>query len=138
MKNFIKSLLLTSTVLFSACNSGNESVAPAESRDPFVGTFAVVQTSPTIHGSEYAITITKSPTDENVIEIANFADLLKKKVLAVIEGENITIPAQTFTSNTNTKITITGAGTLLGNKLTYTYSVKGGFNWDATCVSTKK
>jgi hypothetical protein len=138
MKNFIKCLLFTSTLLITACHSGNESVVPAESRDPFVGTFAVVETSPTIQGSQYAITITKSPIDKNAIEIANFANLLKKNVQAVIDGENVTIPAQTFTSNTNTTITIAGSGTLKGNSLTYTYSVKGGFKWDATCVSTKK
>jgi hypothetical protein len=128
-------LLLASMLMLAACKKEDE--APIQTTNAFVGTFRVAETSPANGESDYDITITKSSTEPNTIEISNFADVLKKNVKAQVSGETITIPAQVFTSG-NMQLTISGAGTLKGNILTYTYVVKGSFNWEATCVSTKK
>ncbi|MBC7891631.1 MAG: hypothetical protein H7Y12_05405 [Sphingobacteriaceae bacterium] len=128
-------LLLTGILFISSCKKETE-VTP-ENRDSFVGAFAVSETSPTIGESKYAITVKKSAVEPNGIEIGNFADFLKTPVQATVDGNAITIPAQEFSSNTNSRITITGSGKLEDNTLTYSYSVRGAFKWDATCVSTK-
>ncbi|MES2732855.1 MAG: hypothetical protein V4714_13965 [Bacteroidota bacterium] len=136
MNNLSKSLLLllTCTFLFTACKKEEDAL---EQREPFVGAYAVKQTSTTNGKTEYSMTIAKSATDKNTVEIANFADVIKKKVLAVVNGNNFTIPSQTFVSG-KSQIIITGSGSMNGKILHLTYVVKGDFNWDAVCVSTKQ
>lgn len=135
MKTLSKCLFVLSvcTLLLSGCKKDEE---VPDLRESFVGNYAVKETSPTIGESDYSITISKSADGSN-IEIANFAGLLKKKVQATVNGKTITIPTQTFTSG-NVQITISGTGTLNGNTLSYSYATRGGFTWDATCVSTRK
>lgn len=135
MKTLKLTILFFAALLFSSCNK--EEVTPTiEGMHSFVGTFAVAES--TANGDDnYDITINQSPTDKNGIEIANFAGLLKKKVQAAVNGTVFTIPFQSFQSGTS-KITVEGSGTLEGTSLKFTYKVKGDFNWDAKCVSTKK
>lgn len=127
-------LLLIGLSIFSSCT--NETVPPGVA-DPFVGNYAVAETSPTIPASTYTIGIAKAAGQDNTLEISNFGNFLKKNVLATVDGTAITIPSQVFTSNTGTKITITGSGKLEGPALRITYQVRGSFSWDATCVSTR-
>ena len=119
--------------MFSACKK--EEATP-EKNEPYVGTFTVKETSPTKGPANYSVTITKSATESNKLEIANFADVIKKKVLADVTGNNITISSQTFVAG-KSHLIITGTGVITGNTLNLTYAVTGDFKWDAVCVLTK-
>jgi hypothetical protein len=140
MKTFKFTLLiLPLIVFFSSCSKDN--VAPVEEPQSLAGTFTVAETSTFPDGrtdrDEYVITINKSATDKNTFEIANFAGLLKKKVQVSVDGDQFNIPSQTFQSGAS-KITVAGSGSLIGTKLTFNYTVRGGFTWDANCVSDKR
>jgi hypothetical protein len=140
MKTFKFTLLILPVIVFfSSCSKDN--VAPVEELQSLAGTFTVAETSTFPDGrtdrDEYVITINKSATDQNNFEIANFAGLLKKNVQVLVDGDNFTIPSQAFQAGAS-KITVAGSGTLLGSKLTFTYTVRGDFTWDATCVSAKR
>jgi hypothetical protein len=136
MKSFtLIALLFSGFTFLTSCQK--DEVAPSGDQSPFVGTYAVAETSSTIPASNYAITISQSAGQPNTIEIGNFGDILKKNVLATVDGTTLTIPSQVFNGDNNTKITITGTGKLEGKTLNFTYTLRGRFNWDAACVATK-
>ncbi|WAC12627.1 hypothetical protein [Dyadobacter pollutisoli] len=140
MKTFKFTLLILPVIIFlSSCSK--DSLAPVEELPSLAGTFTVAETSTFPDGrtdrDEYVITINKSATDKSYFEIANFAGLLKKKVQVLVDGEKFNIPSQTFQAG-NSKMTVAGSGTLQGSRLTFAYTVRGDFTWDANCVSDKR
>ncbi|MEO6287225.1 MAG: hypothetical protein ABIN80_22795 [Dyadobacter sp.] len=140
MKTFKFTLLILPLLVFlSSCSKDN--VVPVEEPQSLAGTFTVAETSTFPDGrtdrDEYVITINQSATDKNYFEIANFAGLLKKKVQVSVDGDHFNIASQTFQAGSS-KITLAGSGTLLGTKLTFAYTVRGDFTWDANCVSDKR
>jgi hypothetical protein len=110
MKTLKLAMLIVSYLIFF-CSCSKENVTPEEQPNPFVGTFSVSETSSFPDGrvdqDEYVITVSKSLTDHNFVEITNFAGLLKKKVLITVNGNNFTIPTQNFKSGSS-DITIGG------------------------------
>jgi hypothetical protein len=81
MKSFtLIALLFSGFTFLTSCQK--DEVAPSGDQSPFVGTYAVAETSSTIPASNYAITISQSAGQPNTIEIGNFGDILKKNVLA--------------------------------------------------------
>ena len=117
----------------SSCSDDKEEITTDVG--PVLGTYNVVDTYEDGEVKEYSITISKA---DGGVQISNFGKTMYVPVKATLNGNILTIPAQTFKGKTLT-IVITGNGTLSGNKLNFDYAIDagGGDILEHTCVASK-
>lgn len=113
------------------CDAGYEGTdCKTLSSAKFVGTYSVTEDC----GGSYNLTISTASNQTSVIfsNLGNFAVATPAVVTAAANGNNLSFTD--FTDAQGRKFT--GTGTLVGNTLTVTYSVKYSDNTSESCTST--
>jgi hypothetical protein len=129
-------LFITLIVVFSSC-SKDDDVKP-DTRQMFIGTYAVEDVSGS-SGYTYEYDITISSGANGDLSISNFADIFNVPVKATVDGSKITIKSQSFTNpSSGNTIEVSGAGTLTGDILNFTYTTNGYLDYSGTCKASKK
>ena len=130
-------LFMTLVIVFSSCSSDDDEVKP-DTRPQFIGTYAVEDISQS-SGNLYEYDITISNGANGDLNLSNFADIFNVPVKATVEGNVITIKAQSFTNpSSGNTIKVWGNGTLTGDVLNFTYTTEGFLDYSGTCKATKK
>jgi hypothetical protein len=92
-----------------------------DARDPFIGTYTMVDTNKDGDTDTYNVTLSKASGAN--IDISNFGDFLNVPLKATVNGSTLTIPLQNFTNpGAAAGLDISGAGTLSGDVITGTYT----------------
>ena len=126
------------SVLFTLASCSDDDDAKPDTRSQFIGTYAVEDVSGS-SGYTYKYDVTISNGSDGYLHISNFADMFNIPVMASVDGNKITIKSQTFTNpSSGNSIQVSGAGTLSGNVLNFTYTTTGYLNYTGTCKASKK
>ena len=126
-------LALSAWLFLSACSKDKDMVAPAAA---FAGHYQVVNDHET-----YLLKVeNKGGNNFHIIEFGGF---LNAPLKAVLDGNVLKIPSQTFTNPNGNKLTIVGTGVLSTKKakddtITFQYSVSGFTNYDGDFTGTRK
>lgn len=124
-------------VVFTLTNCSKDDEVKPDTRAQFIGTYEVEDVSSS-SGNIYEYDVTISNGTAGDLNISNFADIFNVPVKATVDGNKITIKTQSFTNpNSGNTIEVSGAGTLSGNTLNFTYTTKGYMNYTGTCKATK-
>lgn len=128
-------LLLPLILFFNGCDTEEE--APNASVQKIVGTYFLTDNDGYNGEKNYSVSLNVASKTGSDIEINNFGDIMHVPVKANIEGDQITIPAQTFKGKTMT-ITISGSGTVTNEKLEFDYIIEtDDRTLESFCVATK-
>jgi hypothetical protein len=128
--------LLATMITLSSCSSDDDEAKP-DTRPQFIGTYAVEDESASSkYVYHYDITISNGSGGE--VNISNFADLFNVPVKGVIDGNKLTINSQTFKNPSGNEIKVSGAGTITGDVLNFTYTTTGYLDYTGTCKASKK
>ncbi len=123
MKKFILyfSVLLFSGILFfSGCSKNNPEPSPSDPRQQYLGSWGVTETTTKNY---YTATISADPNSSDGVFINNFA-ASTVQAHAVVSGNSITVTNQQL----NNGWIVSGSGTYLSSKITWTYSINDGAN----------
>ncbi|MFN8298743.1 MAG: hypothetical protein U0T75_06520 [Chitinophagales bacterium] len=125
--------IATTSSCTKTCDAGYEGTkCDVEIRGKYISNYSVTETCQ-LSGAvgPYTAEITKSSTDILKIFLNNFGDFSSViSITATVDGNNITIPAQTVSG-----YTINGSGSLSGNVLSISYTVSAG-GTSETCTAT--
>ncbi|MGL4596038.1 MAG: hypothetical protein ACRCYO_00835 [Bacteroidia bacterium] len=134
MKNKINLFILLGfvTLSLSTCTPDEEEPNPADGRDVYVASWDASEQSSQVGQNNYVVHINKSTSNASQVLIENFYNIgFQFKAIAAINGNNLTIPQQTYNGNQ-----LNGSGTKTGtNTIQMTYYMNTGSNID-TCVVT--
>ena len=132
----ISFFLLSFTLLLASCSKSKDDVVPVQGA-AFVGQYLVVDPSET-----YTLQI-ESKGGSN-FQIKEFGGFLNAPLNAVVDGNSLKIPAQTFTNASSGKsITITGKGVLSTKEkkddtVKFEYKVTGWQEYESDFEGTRK
>jgi hypothetical protein len=137
-KTTYAAFLLTATMFIAACSDDDENPFAADVQK-VVGTYAVEDTDEGDEVETYSISIAQSNAGGPNLEISNFGDIMYVPVKALIKGNTLTVPPQTFTGKTMT-IIISGQGTLNGSTLNFDYTIETDDDYllEHSCVAAKQ
>lgn len=127
--------LLTAMITLSSCSSDDE--AKPDTRPQFIGTYAVEDESAN-SGYLYHYDITISNGNDGEVNISNFADMFNVPVKGTVDGNKLTVKSQTFKNPSGNEIQVSGAGTITGDVLTFTYTTTGYLDYTGKCKANKK
>jgi hypothetical protein len=128
--------LLTAMITLSSCSSDDDEAKP-DTRPQFIGTYAVEdESAASQHLYHYDITISNGNDGE--VNISNFADMFNVPVKGTVDGNKLTIKSQTFKNPSGKEIKVSGAGTISGDVLNFTYTTAGYLDYTGTCKANKK
>jgi hypothetical protein len=130
--NKVFKCLIVCSVLFLASCEPDEETGP--DREAFLGTWVCTETSQVFGTTSFQVNIVESSANESQVYIRNFYNLgTTEQAYATISGKSINIPQQVVSNNT-----ISGSGTLSGNRINLSYSVNDGQTVDnVSAVLTK-
>jgi len=129
-------LLLSFTLILGACSKNSHDDSSAQ-QSAFAGKYLVVTSSETF-------TLQIDNSGGSNFKIKEFGGFLNVPLNAVLEGNSLKIPSQTFTNAGSGKsITVTGTGILLtkGKKddtIRFDYKVTGFTNYESDFEGTRK
>ena len=120
-------------LIITSCTKKEET----DDRDAFVGTWNLSETY-TIPGwgsgtDNYAITISKSPVNDNGVIITNFGNV-GLTVEGTVNGTSMSIPSQNVTYEGEI-VSLSGSGSIAGSTLILNYTIVD--YWTANCNGTK-
>ena len=129
-------VLFSSMALLASCSKDNDNNGPSAQASAFAGQYLVVEPSET-----YTLQIESK--GGNNFHIKEFGGFLNAPLNAVVEGNILKIPSQTFTNPSGKSITITGAGTLLtkakkDDTIRFDYKVTGFTEYESDFEGTRK
>lgn len=127
IKTFFGAAIIV-TALFSSCQPDET----PDSRDSYVASWAVNESSSQIGTTNYTVHINVVSSNTTQVQIENFYNIgFGFKAIADISGSAITLPQQTYNGNQ-----LHGSGTKTGaNTINMTYYVNNGTTID-TCTAT--
>ena len=122
-------------LLLASCSKSKDDIVPAQGA-AFAGQYVVVDRSET-----YILQI-ESKGGSN-FQIKEFGSFLNAGLNAVIDGNSLKIPAQTFTNPSGKSITITGKGVLSTkvkkeDTIKFEYKVTGWQEYESDFEGTRK
>ncbi|HTF18020.1 MAG TPA: hypothetical protein VK658_08110 [Chryseolinea sp.] len=128
-------LVILFPLALASC-SDDEKAARPDTREQFVGNYAVEDISASGNNYEYDVSISKGAKGD--LEITNFADILNVPVKATAEGNQLIIKSQSFTNPSGKTLKVEGSGTLAGGVLTFKYTTTGALDYSGNCTAKKK
>ena len=131
----ISFFLLSFTLLLASCSKNKEDVIPVQGA-AFAGQYVVVDPSET-----YTLQI-ESKGGSN-FQIKEFGGFLNAPLNAMVEGNTLKIPSQTFKNPNGKSITITGKGVLStkvkkDDTVKFEYKVTGWTEYESDFEGTRK
>ena len=128
-------LFLSFSLVLASCNKDNDDTVPAQGA-AFAGQYLVVDPSET-----YTLQI-ESKGGSN-FQIKEFGGFLNTPLNAVLDGNTLKVPAQTFTNPSGKSITISGAGVLStkvkkDDTIKFEYQVTGWQEYESDFEGTRK
>lgn len=128
---------LSAATILASCSDDEDKFAADTAKA--VGTYSVEDTAEWGEVESYSIKISKASSGGPNLEITNFGDIMYVPVNAVLQGNSLVIPAQTFKGKSMT-IMISGTGKLNGGTLTFDYSIDTGddSSLEHSCVAVKQ
>ncbi len=131
----ISLILLSFTAVLASCSKSKDDVVPVQGT-AFAGQYVVVDPSET-----YTLQI-DSKGGSN-FQIKEFGGFLNAPLNAVVDGNSLKIPSQTFTNPSGKSITITGKGVLStkakkDDTIKFDYKVTGWQNYEGDFEGTRK
>jgi hypothetical protein len=131
----ISLFFLSFSLLLASCSKSKDDSVPAQGA-AFVGQYLVVDPSET-----YTLLIENKGGSN--FQIKEFGGFLNVPLNAVLEGNSLKVPSQTFTNGSGKSITITGTGFLQtkakkDDTIRFDYKVTGWQNYESDFEGTRK
>lgn len=128
-------LFLFFTLLLASCSKSKDDAVPAQGA-AFVGQYVVADPSET-----YTLQV-ESKGGSN-FQIKQFGGFLNVPLNAVVDGNTLKVPSQTFTNGSGKSITITATGVLStkakkDDTIKFDYKVTGWQNYESDFEGTRK
>lgn len=130
-------IILTLLTLVMASCSDDDEVKGPDTRNQFVGTYAVEDISQS-SGYVYEYDVTVSTGSDNYVNFSNFADMFNVPIKATVNGNTFDIPTQSFTNPSGKTIKVYGSGSLQNGKLVFSYTTEGYLDYTGSCTASKK
>jgi len=125
-------LLFTASLVHYSCTKDNELFDDGDNRESFIGTWAATEDC---HRIPHTVEISRSPDNNNQVEISNFA-ATGHTAVATIDGGTIYVNPQ----NIGGGYSVRGNGILTGEIIhwtTYNSETEGNLN-ECTCIYNRK
>jgi hypothetical protein len=131
----ISFLLLSFSLLLGSCSKNKDDAAPAQGA-AFAGQYLVIDPSET-----YTLQVVSKGGGN--FQIKEFGGFLNAGLNAVLDGNSLKIPAQTFTNPSGKSITITGKGVLStknrkDDTIKFEYKLTGWQEYESDFEGTRK
>jgi hypothetical protein len=129
-------IIFSLAFLFASCSKKDSDISPPPASSSFTGQFQVVDGADT-----YIIQVENK--GNNKYQIKNFGGFLNTPVNAVLEGNTLTIPTQTFYNPNGHTLTLVGIGALVtknskDDTVKFDYTVTGFANYSGDFEGTRK